>query len=64
MGDVDRVRHDPPRLASVGDLELCYDSFGDPELPTMLLIMGLGFQLSTGRTISARSSPPKVSGDP
>jgi pimeloyl-ACP methyl ester carboxylesterase len=41
----DRVRHEPPRLATVGDVDLCYDAFGAPERPTMLLIMGLGFQL-------------------
>jgi pimeloyl-ACP methyl ester carboxylesterase len=45
MSDADRVRYDSPRLASAGDVDLCYDSFGDPEQPTILLIMGLGFQL-------------------
>src|SRR3954451_15728579 len=42
---IDHVRRDEERLATVGDLELCYDAFGDPARPTMLLIMGLGFQL-------------------
>ena len=45
MSAADRVRHDRPRFATVGDVDLCYDAFGDPERPTMLLIMGLGFQL-------------------
>jgi len=39
------MRHDVQRLARVGDVELCYDAFGDPERPPMLVIMGLGFQL-------------------
>ena len=39
------VRHDPPRPARVGGLQLCFDAFGEPEHPPMLLIMGLGFQL-------------------
>jgi pimeloyl-ACP methyl ester carboxylesterase len=29
----------------VGDVELCYETFGDPEDPAMLLIMGLGTQM-------------------
>ena len=37
--------HERERLATVGDVDLCYDMFGDPELPPVLLIMGLGFQL-------------------
>jgi pimeloyl-ACP methyl ester carboxylesterase len=39
------VHHDPERLVPVGELELCFDAFGDPRSPTVLLIMGLGFQL-------------------
>jgi pimeloyl-ACP methyl ester carboxylesterase/GNAT superfamily N-acetyltransferase len=35
----------PERFADVGDVTLCYQSIGDPASPTMLLIMGLGFQL-------------------
>ncbi|MCK9824450.1 alpha/beta fold hydrolase [Nocardioides cavernae] len=35
----------PERFADVGDVTLCYQTFGDPASPTMLLIMGLGFQL-------------------
>ena len=29
----------------VGDIELCYEAFGDPADPAMLLIMGLGTQM-------------------
>ena len=36
---------DPPRLAGVGEVELCFDAFGEPGSPTMLLVMGMGFQL-------------------
>ncbi len=39
------VRHDPERLVGVGAVDLCVDAFGDPADPTMLLVMGLGFQL-------------------
>jgi pimeloyl-ACP methyl ester carboxylesterase len=38
-------RHEGERLADVGRMTLCYDSIGDPGHPTMLLVMGLGFQL-------------------
>lgn len=33
------------RTASVGELELCYETFGAPEDPPLLLIMGLGAQM-------------------
>jgi len=33
------------RFADVGDLTLCYETFGDPRDPTLLLIMGLGAQM-------------------
>ncbi|SFT86924.1 Pimeloyl-ACP methyl ester carboxylesterase [Geodermatophilus amargosae] len=39
------VPYHPPRMATVGEVDLCYDAFGDPDAPPMLLIMGLGFQL-------------------
>ena len=35
----------PEAMARVGDLELCYETFGDPGAPPMLLVMGLGTQL-------------------
>ena len=36
---------DRTRLAPVGEVDLCYDTFGNPDHPGMLLVMGLGFQL-------------------
>ena len=45
MNPIDSVPHDPSRLVTVGEVDLCFDAFGDPELPPMLLIMGMGFQL-------------------
>jgi pimeloyl-ACP methyl ester carboxylesterase len=33
------------RLARVGDIELCYETFGDPGDPAVLLVMGLGTQM-------------------
>ena len=38
-----RVRHE--RFCRVGDVELCFETFGDPGNPTLLLIMGLGMQM-------------------
>ena len=32
-------------IARVGDIELCYETFGDPADPALLLIMGLGTQM-------------------
>ena len=32
-------------IAKVGDLELCYETFGDPADPGLLLVMGLGTQM-------------------
>jgi pimeloyl-ACP methyl ester carboxylesterase len=32
-------------LCRIGDVELCYETFGNPADPTMLLIMGLGTQM-------------------
>ena len=36
--------------APVGDLELCFEEFGDPNDPAVLLIMGLGAQMVFWRT--------------
>lgn len=33
------------RFARVGELELCYERFGDPADPAVLLVMGLGTQM-------------------
>src|SRR5882757_9563834 len=32
-------------LCRVGDIDICYETFGDPRDPAMLLIMGLGTQM-------------------
>src|SRR4051795_8310339 len=32
-------------ICRVGDLDICYETFGDPADPAMLLIMGLGTQM-------------------
>lgn len=37
------------QFCRVGEIELCYESFGDPADPTMLLIMGLGTQMVAWR---------------
>ena len=28
------------------DIEICYESFGDPDAPPLLLVMGLGAQMT------------------
>jgi pimeloyl-ACP methyl ester carboxylesterase len=33
------------QFARVGEVELCYETFGSPEAPPMLLVMGLGAQM-------------------
>ena len=33
------------RFAHVGEIELCYETFGDPADPALLLVMGLGTQM-------------------
>jgi pimeloyl-ACP methyl ester carboxylesterase len=35
----------PESFCRVGDIDLCYETFGDPADPAMLLIMGLGTQM-------------------
>jgi pimeloyl-ACP methyl ester carboxylesterase len=35
----------PESFCRIGDVELCYETFGDPADPAMLLIMGLGTQM-------------------
>lgn len=39
------VLYHPEQYAQCGDIQLCYDSFGDPHNPPVLLIMGLATQL-------------------
>ena len=33
------------QYARVGELELCYETFGDRAMPALLLVMGLGSQM-------------------
>ena len=33
------------QFARVGELDLCYETFGDPDAPPVLLVMGLGSQM-------------------
>ncbi|WP_320670525.1 alpha/beta fold hydrolase [Patulibacter defluvii] len=33
------------RFCTVGDVEICFSTFGDPDAPPLLLVMGLGFQM-------------------
>jgi pimeloyl-ACP methyl ester carboxylesterase len=35
----------PEAFAQIGEIELCYETFGDPEDPAVLLVMGLGTQM-------------------
>lgn len=37
------------RFVRVGDVELCYESLGDPEHPTVALVMGLGLSMDWWR---------------
>src|SRR3954471_24296796 len=37
------------KTARVGDVELCYEPFGDPQDPAMVLVMGLGTQMLAWR---------------
>lgn len=39
------VRHGPETLVQANGLTLCYDSFGEPSDPPVVLIMGMGAQL-------------------
>ena len=40
-----QIKHTKEALVKVNDIELCYDTFGDPKDPPILLIMGLGAQM-------------------
>ncbi len=42
---MNEVQYSGEKTAKVGDIELVYDTFGDPSHPPMLLIMGLGEQM-------------------
>jgi pimeloyl-ACP methyl ester carboxylesterase len=39
------IAHTPEAFAPANGLTLCYDTFGDPAAPPLLLIMGLGAQM-------------------
>jgi pimeloyl-ACP methyl ester carboxylesterase len=39
------VAHTPPAFVDANGLKLCYDTFGDPGAPPLLLIMGLAAQM-------------------
>ena len=39
------IAHQPERLAKTNGIELCYDIFGSPDAPPLILIMGLGAQM-------------------
>ena len=39
------VAHAEPAIVRVGGIDLCYQTFGDPAKPALLLIMGLGTQM-------------------
>src|SRR6478752_10055835 len=39
------VRWMAEAFARVGEIDICYETFGDPSDPAMLLIMGLGTQM-------------------
>jgi pimeloyl-ACP methyl ester carboxylesterase len=38
-------QHSPPAFAKANGIELCYDTFGDPAAPPLVLIMGLAAQM-------------------
>jgi len=38
------------QFCRIGEVELCYEAFGDPGDPTILLVMGLGTQMIAWRT--------------
>jgi pimeloyl-ACP methyl ester carboxylesterase len=39
------IKHSQPACAHVNGIELCYDTFGDPHAPPILLIAGMGNQM-------------------
>jgi pimeloyl-ACP methyl ester carboxylesterase len=40
-----QVQHSEPAIAKVNDIEIVFDTFGDPNMSPILLIMGLGAQM-------------------
>jgi pimeloyl-ACP methyl ester carboxylesterase len=45
MLNTDRGTSSGERFARVGEIELCYETFGEDAAPTLLLVMGLGAQM-------------------
>jgi pimeloyl-ACP methyl ester carboxylesterase len=45
LGAMTAIQASGERLATAGDVTLCYETFGSPADPALLLIMGMGFQL-------------------
>jgi pimeloyl-ACP methyl ester carboxylesterase len=43
--DVKRMRRTPEQFVAANGITICWDSFGDPADPPLLLIMGMGAQL-------------------
>ncbi len=41
----ERERYQAPAYAQVGGIRLCYDAFGDPGAPPLVLVMGLASQM-------------------
>ncbi|MFX1319180.1 MAG: alpha/beta fold hydrolase [Promethearchaeota archaeon] len=40
-----KITKSPETIVKVNGVDLCYDTFGDPQNPAMLLVMGLGAQM-------------------
>ncbi|MFX1245491.1 MAG: alpha/beta hydrolase, partial [Promethearchaeota archaeon] len=40
-----KVVQSPETIVKVNEVEICYDTFGEPTDPPLLLIMGLGEQM-------------------
>lgn len=39
------IAHQPPQTVRANGIDICYEIFGDPSAPPLLLIMGLGGQM-------------------
>lgn len=42
---MEKVIHSDEATVKVNDIEIVYDTFGEPSAPSLLLIMGLGQQM-------------------
>ena len=53
------------QFARVGDLDLCYQTFGAEDDPPLLMVMGLGAQtVVVGRRAVRDARRPRSAGDP